>query len=189
MKKVLVFLLVALVAVSGVFAVDISLGLGTGFEQEKISIPDGYLADFNKVPVTITSMFDFSDNFSLGANLGMLFCVDSSNNKTMLALHADLLAYHRFELTMDFNLYLGGGLRYVFSFPDWSDISMTTHGIAVLADLMVIYDVLDNLAVFASANFGTSIYKEVHFDGVSIDYSKYCKYLQLSAVVGAAYRF
>lgn len=44
---------------SGVFAVDISLGLGTGFVQEKISILDGYLADFNKVPVTITSMFYF----------------------------------------------------------------------------------------------------------------------------------
>lgn len=119
----------------------------------------------------------------------MLFCVDSSNNMTMLALYADLLAYHRFELPMDFNLYLGGGLRDVFSFPDWSDISMTTHGIALLADLMVTYDVLNNLAVFASANFGTSIYKEVHFDGVSADYSEYCKYLQWTTVVGAAYKF
>lgn len=199
MKKVLVFLLVAFVAIAGVFAVDISLGLGTGLEQEFL-VAGGKMEEtglnsirFDKIPVVAVSSFDFSNNFSLGIDLGINACFNDSigyvKESSFIPLFLGVTAYHRFELPLNFNLYLGGGFRYILTIMD-SQIGETAHGLSMMIDVKASYNVLENLVVFCRANFGTSLCKFACMSGEGMDFSSgMYKYIQWSTIIGAAYKF
>lgn len=199
MKKILVFLLVAFVAVAGVFAVDISLGLGTGFEQEFLVV-SGKMDEtglesfhFNKIPVVAVSSFDFSNNFSLGVDLGINVCVDDTmgfiQEQSIVPFFLGVTAYHKFELPSNFNLYVGGGFRYVLTSYDMGSNELV-HGLSMLMDVKASYDVLENLIVFCRANFGQSLCKIANMGGGTMDLSSgMFKYFQWSATIGAAYKF
>ncbi len=197
MKKVLVFLLVAFVAVAGVFAVDISLGLGTGFEQEILFMAEesggSYSFPFNKIPVVAVSTFDFSNNFSLGVDLGINVCFTNdlgfTQNQAVVPFFIGVTAYHKFGLPSNFNLYLGGGLRYVLTSYD-TESNVLVHGLSMLMDVKATYDVLENLIVFCRANFGQSLCKYIDMGEGFADFSSgMFKYIQWSATIGAAYKF
>lgn len=194
MKRVFVFLLVAMLVSASVFAVDFSVGLASGYEQD-ILISEVDFPTFHQVPVKAVATIDILDNFAVGIDLGMGINFADSLPETKVGFVADIAAYYRLALSDSFALYLGGGLGYDLISFDVEGIVSSFHTMDLFADVKASYDVMDNLSIFGGAKFGMDIFKiqKISMAGSSSSLNVLKESdgtgIQWGLSVGAAYKF
>ena len=206
-KKIATIALVSLLAISTVFAgglfkkpaksgPEISVGLTTGFDQE-IMNTEHTSTSFNAVPVKVTGIIGITDNFAVGANLGMgiNLAADEYLDKTRVGFAADVLAYYVLPATDSLNIYIGGGFGYDYiNYINEKNLKHSMHTLDIVIDAKTAFEVTDHVEIMGGVNLGFDVLKSLTHKvaNTRLDSTNALENtfgMQWGINVGAAYKF
>ena len=179
MKKFLSVLLVAVIAVTSVFAVDMSIGGELGFGQHAEFLKAGEVKTTkteNVIPVKVDFLVAMDDlplafRFNFGTDVVKMTAIKSGDYetskttyKTAPALAVSAAAYYKYDVNKKFYVMAGLGLGYDMLDLDTyrgaetvKNISNKRHMLSMYIDTQVRYEVVDHVELFGGFKFGGNV--------------------------------
>lgn len=183
MKKFFAVFLVAVIAVAGVFAVDMSIGGELGFGQHSEFTKVGDLKTTqteNVIPVKVDFLLAMDDlplafRFNFGTDVMKVVTYKvgetetskdllDKTNKTAPTLAVSAAAYYKYDINKNFSVMAGLGLGYdmldLYTYRGADVVKNTSskrHMLSMYIDTQLRYEVVEHVELFGGFKFGGNV--------------------------------